>query len=110
MTEKKKKNFIVAYLTPFGLRQVCDIVMVTAAIVLIVGLFVSGTTFVVALIGSILMALGSVFALVRTVPVLFGGTNKRSSAYKNAITNTVIMGVIFALALFAIIYIAVALL
>lgn len=106
---KKKKNFIAAYFTPFGLRQICDILMVTAAIVLIIGLGVHAHTFVVALVGVIMMAVGSAIAIYRAVLVLISDTNRRSMAYKNAITNTVIMGVIFALCVFMIIYIAVVL-
>ena len=107
MTDKKKKNYIAAYFTPFGLKQLCDITMVLAAIVIIVGMCITGVTFVVAFVGSILMALGAAIAILRCVKVFTSGINNRSAAYKNAIINVVIMGIIFALSVFLAIYLAV---
>ena len=102
---EKKKNILAAYFTPFGLKQICDIAIIVAAILLIIGLCITGYT--VALIGSIVMAGGALIAVVRCVKVFFSGINKNSAAYKNAIINTVIMGVILALAIFLAIFIAV---
>ena len=107
---KKKKNMFVEYFTPFGLKQLCDVTMIAAAIVLIVGLSVHVYTPIVALVGSVLMSLGGLFALFRTIPVFFSGKNKRSMAFKNAVINTVIMGIIFGLAIFTTIFICIDLL
>ena len=97
----KKQNFIQAYFSDFGLRQICDFLMLGGAIVLLVGIFVSDLVIAVGL-GIYLAA--TALALFRSVRVLFSKINHRSPEYKNAIINTVIMGVIFALALFGFIY------
>lgn len=97
----KKQNFIQAYFSNFGLRQICDFLMLGGAIVLLVGVFVSNLVITVGL-GIYLVA--TAMAIVRSVMVLCSKINKRSPEYKNAIINTVIMSVIFALALFGFIY------
>lgn len=97
----KKRNFIQAYFSDFGVRQICDFLMLGGAIVLLVGLFVSEIVIAVGL-GIYLAA--SCLAIFRSVRVLCSKINHRSPEYKNAIVNTVIMGVIFALALFGFIY------
>ena len=97
----KKQNFIQAYFSDFGLRQICDFLMLGGAIVLLVGIFVSDLVIAVGL-GIYLAA--TALAIFRSVRVLFSKINHRSPEYKNAIINTVIMGVIFALALFGFIY------
>lgn len=107
MAVKRKKNFIAAYFMPFGLKQICDILLVTAAIVLLVGLCVQGSTFVVAFVGALLMAVGASLALFRTIRVLISDINRHSATYRNAIINTVIMGVMLALAVFVAIFVGV---
>lgn len=97
----KKKNFIQAYFSDFGVRQICDFLMLGGAIVLLVGIFVSEIVIAVGL-GIYLVA--TALAIFRSVRVLCSKINHRSPEYKNAIINTVIMGVIFALALFGFIY------
>ncbi|MDE6398626.1 MAG: hypothetical protein K2L51_04835 [Clostridiales bacterium] len=97
----KKKNFIQAYFSDFGIRQICDFLMLGGAIVLLVGVFVSEIVITVGL-GIYLVA--TALAIFRSVRVLCSKINHRSPEYKNAIINTVIMGVIFALALFGFIY------
>ena len=93
----KKRNFLQAYFSNFGIRQICDLLMLGGAIVLLVGIFVSDLVIAVGL-GIYLAA--SALAIVRSVLVLAS----RSPEYKNAIINTVIMGVIFLVALFGFIY------
>ncbi len=97
----KKRNFIQAYFSDFGIRQVCDFLMLAGAIVLLVGIFVSNVVITVGL-GIYLVA--SALAIFRSARVLLSKINRRSPEYKNAIINTVIMGVIFVLALFGFIY------
>ena len=104
MSAKKKQNFIVRYFTPFGLRQVCDIIMLVGGILLIVGLC---TVDGVLLSGFICYAVGAGLSVARCCMTLFSkNINHRDPVYKSAITNTVIMGVLFALAVFGAIYTA----
>lgn len=102
MSENNTKS---NYFVPFGLKQICDILMGISSITLIVGLFVSGDTFIVALVGACIMILGSLLSLIKCIMVMFSGINKNSSTYKNAIINLVLMGFVFCLSLFATIYI-----
>ena len=105
-TARKKKNVFVNYFTPFGLRQVCDLVMLVGFILLIVGLC---TVDGVLLAGFICYALGAGMSIVRCALVIFSKTiNHRDPAYKSAIINASIMGVLFALALFGLIWTIVA--
>ena len=97
----KKRNFIQAYFSNFGVRQICDFLMLGGAIVLLVGIFVSNIVIAVVM-GIYIVA--TLLALYRSVRVICGKINHRSPEYKNAIINTVIMGLIFALALFGFIY------
>ncbi|MCH5165591.1 MAG: hypothetical protein J1G01_04235 [Clostridiales bacterium] len=105
-TARKKKNVFVRYFTPFGLRQVCDLVMLVGFILLIVGLC---TVDGVLLAGFICYALGAGMSIVRCALVIFSKTiNHRDPAYKSAIINASIMGVLFALAVFGLIWTIVA--
>ena len=97
----KKRNFIQAYFSNFGVRQICDFLMLGGAIVLLVGIFVSN---IVIAVGLGIYIVATLLALYRSVRVLCSKINRRSPEYKNAIINTVIMGLIFALALFGFIY------
>lgn len=102
MAVKKKRNAFVRYFTPFGLRQVCDMVMLVGAILLIIGLCnLDG----VLLAGFICCAVGSAISVVRCCLVLFSKKiNHRDPVYKSAIINTVIMGILFCLSVFAIVW------
>lgn len=100
MAVKKKRNIFVEYFTPFGLRQVCDLVMLVGVILLIVGLC---TVEGVMLAGFVCYALGTGGAIARCCLVLFSPTiNHRDPVYKSAIINTVLMGILFVLAVFGI--------
>lgn len=110
MKKTKKTNIFARYFANFGLRQICDILMVLGALTLLVGLFVSISSYpaskVILTIGLCIYVVGCIVALVRTISVLVNKKiNHRSPEYKKAIVNTVIMGVIFALAVFGLIYI-----
>lgn len=102
MATKKKKNVFVRYFTPFGLRQVCDLIMLAGVVLLIVGLFnIDG----VLLAGFICYAVGSGLSVARCCLTLFNKQiNHRDPAYKAAIINAVIMGVLFALAVFGLVW------
>ncbi|MBR2988793.1 MAG: hypothetical protein IKC64_03615 [Clostridia bacterium] len=110
MKNNKKSNIFARYFANFGLRQICDILMVLGALTLLVGLFVSisahRASVVILTVGLCIYIVGCIIALVRTVSVLVNKKiNHRSPEYKKAIINTVIMGLIFALAVFGLIYI-----
>lgn len=101
MAKAKKQNFIAAYFSDFGLRQICDFLMLAGAIVLIVGLC---TTEIVLTIGFGIYAVASAIAIIRSVTVLLSKINHRAPEYKNAIVNTIVMSVIFALTVFGFIF------
>lgn len=106
MAIKKKQNAFVRYFVPFGLRQVCDMLMLVGTILLIVGLC---TVDGVLLAGFIVYAIASAISVVRCCLVLFDKEmNHRDPAYKSAIINVVIMGVLFVLAVFGFIWTIVA--
>ena len=98
---KKKQNFIVAYFSHFGLRQIGDILMLVGGIILIVGLC---TTNLVATIGLGFYIAAAAIAIIRSVMVLTSGINKRSPEYKASVINLVIMVLIFGLAVFGFIW------
>lgn len=106
MAVKKKRNAFVRYFTPFGLRQVCDLLMLVGFVLLIVGLC---TVDGVLLAGFICYAVGAAMSIARCCLVLFSKTiNHRDPAYKSAIINASIMGVLFALAVFGLVWTIVA--
>lgn len=106
MAVKKKRNAFVRYFTPFGLRQVCDLLMLVGFVLLIVGLC---TVDGVLLAGFICYAVGAAMSIARCCLVLFSKTiNHRDPAYKSAIINVSIMGVLFALAVFGLVWTIVA--
>lgn len=101
MAKAKKKNFIAAYFSNFGLRQICDILMLIGAVMIIVGLC---STELVLTIGFGIYAVASALAIVRAVLILVSGINHRAPEYKNAIVNVCVMSVIFALSVFGFIW------
>lgn len=106
MAIKKKQNAFVRYFTPFGLRQVCDLVMLVGAVLIIVGLC---TVDGVLLAGFIAYVVGAGISIVRCCLVLFSkDINHRDPAYKSAIINLVIMAVLFVLAVFGMVWTIVA--
>jgi len=105
-SKKKKRNPIVAFFVPFGIRQVNFLLMFTAAIVMTVGIFVSWNEQgnLVAIIGMALFAVGCLLAMYRCLTVIFQkGINKRDPEYKTAIVNLIIMGVLLLIAAFGIV-------
>ena len=98
---QKKKNIFVRYFTPFGLRQVCDFIMLAGFVLLIVGLCTNDN---VLLAGFICYAVGAAMSVVRCVLALVKIKNRRDPAFKSAVINLSIMGVLFVLALFGLIW------
>ena len=109
MANAKKHNVRARYFSGFGLRQICDITMILGAVTLIVGLFVSLASLTVSIIilgvGLGIYVIASALAVLRAVLVLVSKINHRSPEYRRAIANTVIMSVVFALAVFGLVYI-----
>jgi hypothetical protein len=81
--------------------------MIVGALVFVVSLFltseVKADTILIA-VGCAIVALAFGITLARVVPVLFSKINHRSPQYKDAIINTVIAGICFALAVFGFIF------
>ncbi|MCL2797743.1 MAG: hypothetical protein FWD58_06790 [Firmicutes bacterium] len=105
-SRKKKRNPIVAFFVPFGLRQVNFILMFVAAVVMFAGIFVSASENgnLVAIIGMIIFAAGCLLAIYRCLTVIFKkGINKRDPEYKTALVNLCIMGALLLLAAFGIV-------
>lgn len=98
---KKKQNIFVSYFTPFGLRQVCDFVMLAGFILLIIGLCTNNG---VLLAGFICYAVGAAASVLRCVLTLVKTKNHRDPAFKAAIINVSIMGVLLALAIFGLVW------
>ena len=106
-SKKKKRNPIVAFFVPFGLRQVNFFLIVAAVIVMFVGIFASvgdSANNTVALVGFILFAAACLLAMYRCLTVIFKkDVNKRDPEYKTALVNLIIMGVLLVLSVFGII-------
>lgn len=101
MAKAKKQNFIVAYFSDFGLRQICDFLMIAGAVVLIVGLC---TTEIVLTVGFGIYAVAAGLAIARAVKVLTSKINHRNPEFKNAIVSVCVMGAIFALTVFGFVW------
>lgn len=100
MADNGKNNR--SYFSHFGLRQICDITLLTASVVLIVGMFVQPVA--VRIVGFALFIVGAITSIVRMILILTHGVNKMSPEFRNAIVNLVIMSVVFCLSLFGLIY------
>ena len=104
-SKKKSKNPIVAYFKPFGLRQICDLLMIVGAILIFAGLLAHTISegYITAVIGLSMYVLASLIAIYRCVRILIKkDVNKRSAEFKNAVINICVMGVILILAILGI--------
>lgn len=100
----KKKNVFQRYFENFGLKQICDIMMIVSLILLVVGWIIWKSTEVVLLIAFGLFVLTAALSILRCVKIIKSEPNKRSPERRAAIINAVIMAIIFAIALFAFIW------
>lgn len=100
MTDNKhdnsEKTTSSGYFSRFGLRQVCDIALGVAAVLLIIGLFIE--TVVVSIIGFALFAAASAVSAVRCAVVLFR-VSRGTPEYRNALIGLIAMAIVFALSL-----------
>ncbi len=100
----KKKNVFQRYFENFGLKQICDILMVIALILVIVGWILWQTTEIILIISFALFVLTSALSIIRCIGIIRKEPNKRSPERRAAVVNVVIMIVFFAVALFALIW------
>lgn len=99
---RKKQNAFVRYFTPFGLKQICDIAMLVGFVLLIVGLC---TVDGVLIAGFIVYALASGASVGLCIKIMIQRReHKKDPSYKSARVNLIIMSVLFALAVFGLIW------
>ena len=104
--KKKKKSGIVAYFTPFGLRQITDLLMIVGAVMIFVGLFVHSFLAVsaVVIIGLSMYILACGIAIFRCVKVLLSkDLSRKSKEFKNAVVNICVMAVILGLSILGVV-------
>lgn len=89
----KKQNVFISYFKPFGLRQICDIMMVVSAILIIISLCIQETAMLLMTIGLAFFIVPALLSMIRAIVFLTGDVNKRSPEFKKAITIIVFMAV-----------------
>jgi len=105
MAKRKQKNVLARYFSPFGLRQIGDIILIVLApIMTILGMALFSITPYILPVGLGLFMLGGCIAILRAVLVLVTTKNKRSPEYKRAIVNIVIMALIVIVAMIGMIH------
>lgn len=82
------------YFSHFGLGQICDIIIVAAAVTLIVGLFVEQQ--IVGLVGFALFAVGSGVSAVRRF-VMLASSPKGTPEFRNSLVVSIAMTAAFAI-------------
>ncbi len=90
---EKKQNAFVSYFKPFGMRQLCDIMMVVSAILIIISLCLYETGLLIMTIGLAFFIVPAAISMIRAILFLTGDVNKRSPEFKKAITIIVFMAV-----------------
>jgi len=95
-------------LRKYGFRIFTDLLIAIGAVLMIVSLFFAGgnpgRTHVVMLVGLFFVLAASVVGLIFDALILSSKINKRSPRYRSALVNTFVMGAIFAVSLFGIIF------
>ena len=102
----KKKTGLAGYFTPFGLRQICDILMVVGAIVILVGIFTHAFLAVnaVVIVGLSMYIVASLLSILRCVKVMRNvEVSPKSAEHKSAVINIVIMGIMGIMAIVGIV-------
>ncbi len=100
----KKKNIFLRYFENFGLKQICDIMMIVAWILLIVGWILWKTTEIILTVSFALFVFTSALSIIRCIGIIRNEPNKRSPERRAAVVNIIIMLAFFAVALFALIW------
>ena len=104
MAKKKQQNALVRYFVPFGIKQLSDILMLAASIVLIVGLCIYEKLPVLIVVGLGIFVVCAVLSLIKSVTVMCSAKNRRSPEFKNAISSLIIVAIMFVLAVFGLIW------
>ena len=89
----KEQNIFVAYFKPFGLRQICDILMLASAVLIIISLCLYETGLLIMTIGLALFIVAAALSLIRSVVFITGNVNKRSPEFKKALTTIIFMAI-----------------
>ena len=103
MAKKKQQNALVRYFVPFGIKQLSDILMLAASIILIVGLCIYEKLPVLIVVGLGIFIVGALLSLIKSVAVM-RSANRRSPEYKNAIASLVIVIIMLVIAVFGIVW------
>lgn len=102
---KKNKNAFARYFENFGLKQLSDITMIVALITLIVGWSIcTATDGIVAVVAFGLFALASLLSIFHGIVVMKTEKNPRSPERKAAKVDIIISVVVFAIAVFGVIW------
>ncbi|MCL2555594.1 MAG: hypothetical protein FWE03_01060 [Firmicutes bacterium] len=105
MAKRKQKNALVRYLTPFGLKQIGDIILILLApIITILGMALFSITPYILPVGLGLFMLGGSIAVFRSIMVALTTKNKRSPEFKRSVVNIVIMGLVIILAIIGMVH------
>lgn len=100
----KKKNIFQRYFENFGLKQICDILMVVSLILLVVGWILCKTTELILIIAFGLFALTTFLSIIKCLTIIKNEPNKRSPERRAAVVNVIISAIIFLVAVFALIW------
>ncbi|MBE5730737.1 MAG: DUF1218 domain-containing protein [Clostridiales bacterium] len=100
----KRKNVFQRYFEGPKLKIACDMLMIISLILLVVGWIIWKSTEVVLLISFALFVLTSLLSIYRSVSIIRKEPNKRSPERRAAIVSLVISIIIFAIALFGLIW------
>lgn len=90
----KKQNAFAAYFKPFGLRQICDILMLIAAVLIIVSICLNETGLLIMTIGLALFIAAAALSVIRAIVFLVSEkAHKRSPEFKKALTIIIFMSI-----------------
>lgn len=100
MAKAKRINPVFRYFVPFGLRQLSDVLILAASVLVIIGFFENQT---IMIIGISCYLLASIIGIYRCFRVLLSGINKKSPEYRSAFINSIFVGIIFLVSIAALI-------
>lgn len=90
----KKQNAFAAYFKPFGLRQICDILMIISAILIIISICLNQTGLLIMTIGLSLFIAAAALSIIKAILIITTDkVNKRSPEFKKAVTVIIFMAI-----------------
>jgi len=104
--KKKKRNPIVAYFKPFGLRQLSALMLIAGIITAFVGIIIAFNTFNnwVAIIGAIVIGVAALVGIYYCLSfILKKDVNKRDPEYRSAIVSMCFLGALLLLAVLGVV-------